>query len=89
MSIELQRQSASWGSAVRFTCQVLGNPTPSVTWLHNARPLVASPRHRLSPRALRVLQVGPQDDGVYQCMAENAMGSAQASAYLHTLPAGQ
>ncbi|XP_072567473.1 brother of CDO [Paramormyrops kingsleyae] len=86
--IELQRQSVSWGSAVRFTCLVLGNPTPSVTWLHNTRPLVASPRHRLSPRVLRVLQVGPQDDGVYQCMAENAMGSAQASAYLLTVPAG-
>ncbi|KAJ8413172.1 hypothetical protein AAFF_G00091680 [Aldrovandia affinis] len=48
--------------------------------------LTPSPRHRISPRMLRVLSVGPQDEGLYQCMAHNAVGSAQAAAHLVTMP---
>uniref|UniRef100_A0A8C9TSZ0 Brother of CDO n=1 Tax=Scleropages formosus TaxID=113540 RepID=A0A8C9TSZ0_SCLFO len=80
--VELQQQAVSWGSSVRFGCLARGKPTPSVVWLHNARPLSPSPRHRLSARVLRVLQVGPQDDGVYQCLAENDVGSAQAATHI-------
>ncbi|XP_018616343.2 brother of CDO [Scleropages formosus] len=86
--VELQQQAVSWGSSVRFGCLARGKPTPSVVWLHNARPLSPSPRHRLSARVLRVLQVGPQDDGVYQCLAENDVGSAQAATRLLTVPTG-
>ncbi|XP_030625449.1 brother of CDO [Chanos chanos] len=85
--VELQQQQeVVWGDTVRFSCQVRGKPAPSVVWLHNARPLTPSPRHRLSSQALRVLNVGPQDDGVYQCMAENGAGSSQAAAHLVTVP---
>lgn len=86
--VDLQQQDPVLGDTVRFTCQVRGNPAPSVLWLHNARPLSPSPRHRLSAQTLRVLNVGPQDDGVYQCMAENWVGGAQAAARLLTGPAG-
>ncbi|XP_076146759.1 brother of CDO [Alosa pseudoharengus] len=86
--VELQQPEAVWGDTVRFVCQVRGKPTPSVVWLHNARPLAPSPRHRLSQRTLRVTTVGPQDDGVYQCLAENGVGSSQAAARLLTMPTG-
>ncbi|XP_075994279.1 brother of CDO isoform X2 [Genypterus blacodes] len=86
--VELQQQEVSWGESVRFTCQVRGKPAPSVMWLHNARPLSPSPRHRVAARMLRVLNVGPQDDGLYQCMAENGVGSSQAAARLITVPTG-
>ncbi|KAM6908113.1 LOW QUALITY PROTEIN: brother of CDO [Lycodopsis pacificus] len=88
VTVELQQQEVVYGETVRFTCQARGKPTPSVTWLHNARPLALSPRHRLSTRGLRVLNVGPQDDGLYQCMAENGVGSSQASALLITVSTG-
>ncbi|KAL4624724.1 brother of CDO [Arapaima gigas] len=88
VSVELQQQAVTWGGSVRFGCLARGKPTPSVVWLHNARPLSPSPRHRVSAQVLRVLQVGPQDDGVYQCLAENDVGSAQAAARLLTVPAG-
>lgn len=84
--MELQQQEVSWGESVRFSCLARGKPTPSVVWLHNALPLASSPRHRLSARVLRVINVGPQDDGLYQCMAENGVGSSQAAARLVTLP---
>lgn len=89
MTVELQQQEVMYGETVRFTCQARGKPTPSVIWLHNARPLAPSPRHRLTPRGLRVSNVGPQDDGLYQCMAENGVGSSQASARLITVSTGE
>lgn len=91
MTVELQQQQqeVEYGETVRFICQARGKPTPSVMWLHNARPLTPSPRHRLTAKGLRVTNVGPQDDGLYQCMAENGVGSAQASARLITVSTGE
>lgn len=88
MRVELLQQEPAWGDTVRFSCQVRGNPAPSVVWLHNAQPITPSSRHRLSSHVLRVYGVGPQDDGVYQCMAENWVGGAQAATRLLTVPAG-
>lgn len=88
VTVELQQQEVVYGETVRFTCQARGKPTPSVMWLHNARPLSPSPRHRLTSKVLRVSNVGPQDDGLYQCMAENGVGSSQASARLITVSTG-
>ncbi|KAI7792731.1 brother of CDO precursor, partial [Triplophysa rosa] len=84
--IELQQQDAEWGDTVRFSCHVGGKPAATVVWLHDAQPLNPSPRHRMSPQVLRVLNVGQEDDGVYQCMAENGVGSSQAATRLLTVP---
>ncbi|XP_008845215.1 brother of CDO isoform X3 [Nannospalax galili] len=73
-----------WGQSAKLTCEVRGNPPPSVLWLRNAVPLTSSQRLRLSRRALRVVSVGPEDEGVYQCMAENEVGSAHAVVQLRT-----
>lgn len=89
MTVELQQQEVVYGETVRFACQARGKPAPSVTWLHNAQPLSPSPRHRLTSRMLRVSNVGPQDEGLYQCMAENGVGSSQASARLLIVSAGR
>lgn len=89
MTVELQQEEVVYGETVRFTCQARGKPAPSVMWLHNATPLPLSPRHRLTNRGLRVSNVGPQDDGLYQCMAENGVGSSQASARLITVSSGK
>ncbi|XP_029314128.1 brother of CDO isoform X2 [Cottoperca gobio] len=89
VTVELQgQQEVVYGETVRITCQARGKPTPSVMWLHNARPLAPSPRHRLTSQFLRVSKVGPQDDGLYQCMAENGVGSSQASTRLITVSTG-
>lgn len=87
--MELQQQEVGYGETVRFICQARGKPTPTVMWLHNARQLAPSPRHRLTSRMLRVSNIGPQDEGLYQCMAENGVGSSQASARLITVSAGK
>ncbi|MED6268612.1 hypothetical protein CHARACLAT_024207, partial [Characodon lateralis] len=88
VTVELQQLEVAYGETVRIICQARGKPTPSVMWLHNARPLAPSSRHRLTSRALRISNVSVQDDGLYQCMAENGLGSSQASARLITLSTG-
>ncbi|XP_004081320.1 brother of CDO isoform X2 [Oryzias latipes] len=88
VTVELQQQEVVYGSTVRFTCDARGKPTPSVMWLHNARPLSPSLRHRLTSNKLRVSNVGSQDEGLYQCMVENGVGSAQAFARLITVSTG-
>ncbi|XP_053561791.1 brother of CDO [Bombina bombina] len=88
VSMELSQQFLSWGLSARFTCEVKGNPQPSVVWLRNAVPVLSGVRHRLSRKVLKVSNVGPEDDGVYQCMAENEVGSAQAMALLITTRQG-
>lgn len=89
VTMELSQQIIPWGQSAKFTCEVRGNPQPSVMWLRNAVPLSASHRLRLSRRALRLVSVGPEDDGIYQCMAENEVGSAQAMVQLRTARPGK
>ncbi|XP_035873993.1 brother of CDO isoform X3 [Phyllostomus discolor] len=84
VTVELSQLVIPWGQSAKLTCEVRGNPPPSVLWLRNAVPLTSSQRLRLSRRALRVVSVGPEDEGVYQCMAENEVGSAHAVVQLRT-----
>ncbi|KAE8621085.1 hypothetical protein XENTR_v10004679 [Xenopus tropicalis] len=88
VSMELSQPIVTWGQSAKFTCEIKGNPQPSVIWLRNATPLIPSAKHKMSRKVLRVINVGPEDGGVYQCMAENEVGSAQALALLITTRAG-
>ncbi|XP_071995065.1 brother of CDO isoform X2 [Engystomops pustulosus] len=88
VNMESTQQIVTWGQSAKFTCDVRGNPQPSVVWLRNAEPLLPSSRHRISRRILRVNSVGPEDDGIYQCVAENEVGSAQALTFLMTTRRG-
>ncbi|XP_006903053.1 PREDICTED: brother of CDO [Elephantulus edwardii] len=88
VTMELSQLVIPWGQSAKLTCEVRGNPPPSVLWLRNAVPLTSSQRLRVSRRALRVVSVGPEDEGVYQCMAENEVGSAHAVVQLRTARPG-
>ncbi|XP_077397825.1 cell adhesion molecule-related/down-regulated by oncogenes isoform X1 [Festucalex cinctus] len=78
--VDLQHKSP--GSTARFSCVATGNPTPNVTWLFNAEPVAASHRVRISEGQLIIADVAPQDQGVYQCLLDNGIGSAQSSGML-------
>nr|XP_003469322.2 brother of CDO [Cavia porcellus] len=88
VTVELSQLVIPWGQSAKLTCEVRGNPPPSVLWLRNAMPLTSNQRLRLSRQALRVVSVGPEDEGVYQCMAENEVGSAHAVVHLRTARPG-
>lgn len=88
VNMESSQQFVTWGQSAKFTCNVGGNPQPSVVWLRNAETLLPSSKHKISRKILRVNSVGPEDDGIYQCVAENEVGSAQALTFLMTVQIG-
>ncbi|XP_066566986.1 cell adhesion molecule-related/down-regulated by oncogenes isoform X2 [Amia ocellicauda] len=82
VSRELLDQSVSLHSSIRFTCVAKGSPAPNVTWLFNAAPLAPSPRLQLSGSSLLISAVTSQDQGMYQCLVDNGIGSAQSAGRL-------
>uniref|UniRef100_A0AAZ3QRF0 Cell adhesion molecule-related/down-regulated by oncogenes n=1 Tax=Oncorhynchus tshawytscha TaxID=74940 RepID=A0AAZ3QRF0_ONCTS len=78
----LSDQSVSPGDTARFTCVAKGNPTPNVTWLFNSAPIAPSPRLQISGSSLCIKRVTSQDVGVYQCLVDNVIGSAQSAGRL-------
>ncbi|CAG09051.1 unnamed protein product, partial [Tetraodon nigroviridis] len=70
-------QVVSAGSSARFNCVAKGNPAPNVTWLFNADPILpASRRFQISASSLVVTRVAPEDEGVFQCLVDNGVGTA-------------
>lgn len=78
----LSDQAAVVGSSVRFTCAASGNPTPNITWLLNSAPLSSSPRLKISGTSLLISSTTLQDQGIYQCMFDNGISSAQSTGRL-------
>ncbi|KAM4035166.1 protogenin [Anomaloglossus baeobatrachus] len=66
----------------RFVCQAEGIPTPKITWLRNGRKIHSNGRIKMYSSKLVINQIIPEDDAVYQCMAENSQGSAMSRARL-------
>ncbi|KAK2535403.1 Hmcn2 [Columba guinea] len=71
--------TATINATVHFKCEATGQPVPTVSWLWNDVPIVASPRHQLleGGTVLQVAMVEVGDTGSYTCVAENVAGSAE------------
>ncbi|XP_064421842.1 neogenin 1a isoform X3 [Latimeria chalumnae] len=66
-----------------FECEVTGNPTPTVKWVKNGDMVIPSDYFKIvKEHNLQVLGLVKSDEGFYQCVAENDVGNAQASAQL-------
>ncbi|XP_060779498.1 cell adhesion molecule-related/down-regulated by oncogenes isoform X2 [Neoarius graeffei] len=78
----LSDQTLKSGSLVQFSCTTSGNPVPNITWLFNSIPVLSSPRVQISDSSLRIFSVTTQDQGMYQCVLDNRIGSAQSAARL-------
>uniref|UniRef100_A0A3B4EN12 Immunoglobulin superfamily DCC subclass member 3 n=1 Tax=Pygocentrus nattereri TaxID=42514 RepID=A0A3B4EN12_PYGNA len=71
------------GSAV-FTCVAQGVPEPHLIWLKNGKVLTPGDNVKLTNNnsTLAVTRITPEDEAIYQCIAENSAGTNQASARL-------
>ncbi|XP_037532418.1 immunoglobulin superfamily DCC subclass member 3-like [Nematolebias whitei] len=71
------------GSAV-FSCMATGVPEPHLIWLKNGKLLTPSDNGKLTSgnMTLAITHITPEDEAIYQCIAENSAGTNQASARL-------
>lgn len=64
-----------------FSWNYVGVPQPKVEWFKDTVPLskLANPRYKVATATgLTVRRVQPGDGGIFQCLAHNAAGEAQA-----------
>nr|Q2VWP9.1 RecName: Full=Protogenin; AltName: Full=Protein Shen-Dan; Flags: Precursor [Rattus norvegicus]AAU05739.1 shen-dan [Rattus norvegicus] len=66
----------------RFVCQAEGIPSPKMSWLKNGRRIHSNGRIKMYNSKLVINQIIPEDDAIYQCMAENSQGSVLSRARL-------
>jgi hypothetical protein len=66
-----------------FECRASGEPAPTIQWLHDGIPVLASEKFQFSHDGSLIIQnVARTDESVYQCVATNAAGVARAHAKL-------
>ncbi|XP_022253078.1 roundabout homolog 1-like isoform X4 [Limulus polyphemus] len=73
---------------VDIACLVDGDPTPTVTWHRRDGKMPIGRAQIQKNKSLRITQVRTEDEGLYMCEAENAVGIASGSATLtvHSQP---
>lgn len=64
------------GTTVVVSCQAEGEPTPTIEWSRQGRPLLGADRFStLSNGSLRVSSAQKEDTAEYECVARNLLGS--------------
>uniref|UniRef100_A0A183CMA4 Neogenin-like n=1 Tax=Globodera pallida TaxID=36090 RepID=A0A183CMA4_GLOPA len=67
---------------VEFECVAEGVPTPRITWNKNGEVIIPSEYFVIASNKLRIFGLVRDDQGVYQCIADNEVGTEQAAAQL-------
>ncbi|XP_072547733.1 myelin-associated glycoprotein isoform X1 [Salminus brasiliensis] len=65
------------GSSISLHCGTQGNPAPTLTWLKDGELVGTITAEEVS--ILELLEITPQADGTYRCLAENEHGRASSS----------
>lgn len=65
------------GSSIALHCSTQGNPPPTLTWLKDGELVGTITAEEVS--VLELLEITPQVDGTYRCLAENEHGRASSS----------
>ncbi|XP_046991962.1 Down syndrome cell adhesion molecule-like protein Dscam2 [Schistocerca americana] len=64
-------------TSVTMSCLAVGNPTPSVRWLHKKRTLKSDSSFKISQGLLHITRLEEVNEGNYSCIAKNLFGDDQ------------
>lgn len=70
------------GFYVKLICNVTGNPKPTVQWYHNGKLIKYDWIVTYQEPQLLIQTYEEKDKGIYQCVATNVAGEAQATGLL-------
>ncbi|CAH3166312.1 unnamed protein product [Porites lobata] len=65
------------GTTFQVTCQAEGYPRPVVTWIRAVLPFPGG-RTEVNRGTLTIKNLNPADNGLYECMATNSIGTKKA-----------
>lgn len=78
-----QSLTVSEGETARFSCDIDGEPAPTVTWMYGSKTISSSHRVRLSTTqyksSLEICSVSASDEGGYTVVVENSAGRQEAA----------
>ncbi|CAL8261427.1 unnamed protein product [Merluccius merluccius] len=77
-----ESQTRPRAGTARFMCQAEGVPQPRISWLKNGQKVQLNGRIKMYNRQLVITQIIPEDDAIYQCVAESEQGSVLSLARL-------
>lgn len=77
-----EKSFLSVGELVLLTCEVTGDPEPSVTWTKNGNSSIPRAQFKNDGRIITIKDVLPGDRGVYECKASNKFGESRTSTTL-------
>ncbi|TNN87080.1 Protogenin B [Liparis tanakae] len=77
-----ESQTRPRAGTARFMCQAEGVPPPRIMWLKNGEDVHLNGRIKMYNSKLVITQIIPEDDAIYQCVAESAQGSELSLARL-------
>lgn len=75
-----------------LTCELTGNPTPSIRWYKEGKAISQSRDFKMvyngHEASLVISEIYPEDQGRYTCVAKNKHGEAETSCYMTVREAG-
>ncbi|XP_037307695.2 protogenin B [Pungitius pungitius] len=77
-----ESQTRPRAGTARFMCRAEGVPPPRIMWLKNGEEVHLNGRIKMYNSKLVITQIIPEDDAIYQCMAESEQGSVLSLARL-------
>uniref|UniRef100_A0A3B3UX06 Ig-like domain-containing protein n=1 Tax=Poecilia latipinna TaxID=48699 RepID=A0A3B3UX06_9TELE len=77
-----QSVTVAEGETARFSCDIDGEPAPTVTWIHESKTIVSSLRIHVTTTqyksSLEISSVTTSDEGSYTVVVENSAGRQEA-----------
>lgn len=69
------------GTTVQMPCKASGSPAPTIKWLKDGHQMDSRPRFDIRPDGSLIIQgVTEEDEGMYQCVADNGLQRQTAEA---------